>query len=50
MEEITDDLIYSVTCDCGWFGMRDDCRKGRCPNCGDKVKRETYNESNKEGK
>lgn len=23
--------------ECGWFGYRDDCQYGRCPNCGDRV-------------
>lgn len=35
-----DDLIYPVRCDCGWFGMSDDTRYMRCPNCGERVKRE----------
>ena len=33
-------LDYAVRCDCGFFGMRRDCRQGECPNCGDRVKRE----------
>lgn len=35
-----DDYIFPVYCDCGWFGMSDDCKYGRCPNCGDRVRRE----------
>jgi hypothetical protein len=27
----------SVRCDCGWFGMSDNCRYNRCPNCGQRV-------------
>ncbi len=34
------DTIYAVVCECGWFGMNDDCKYGRCPDCGDRVKRE----------
>jgi hypothetical protein len=31
---------YPVTCDCGFFGMRFDCRRGECPNCKARVTRE----------
>ena len=37
---IPDDCIYAVSCGCGWFGMRDDCLQGRCPNCGDRPNRD----------
>lgn len=32
--------IFPVCCDCGWFGMSDDCHYMRCPNCGDRVRKE----------
>jgi endogenous inhibitor of DNA gyrase (YacG/DUF329 family) len=33
--------IFPVYCpNCDWFGMSDDIKYGRCPDCGDKVKRE----------
>jgi radical SAM protein with 4Fe4S-binding SPASM domain len=32
--------IYPVRCDCGYIGMRDDCKQGECPNCGKRVMRE----------
>jgi hypothetical protein len=32
--------VYPVSCDCGWFGMREDCRRGACPSCGDRVRRD----------
>ena len=39
--EEAEDAIYQVKCDCGWFGMREDCSKyGTCPNCGDRVRRD----------
>jgi len=34
------DTVYAVVCDCGWFGDRWDCRRGMCPNCHQRVKRE----------
>ena len=35
------DAVYCVYCpSCGWFGMREDCRRGECPNCGLRVKKE----------
>lgn len=38
-DSIPTDCVYPVVCDCGWFGMREDCRRGMCPNCGDRVTR-----------
>jgi hypothetical protein len=35
--------VYPVKCDCGWFGDRMDCKRGECPNCGDRVTKDTYN-------
>ena len=35
-----DTEIYAVFCQCGWFGMSDDCQYGRCPSCGGRVQRE----------
>lgn len=32
--------VYPVRCGCGWFGMREDCSHGACPNCGGRVRRE----------
>jgi hypothetical protein len=43
-----DDTVYAVTCDCGYFGMREDCRRGRCPNCQQRVKRERREDENKD--
>ena len=33
-------LATICTCDCGWFGPREDCRRGMCPNCGGRDRRE----------
>jgi hypothetical protein len=33
------ECIYDVTCDCGFVGMREDCFRGFCPNCGDRIRR-----------
>jgi len=33
-------LVPLQCSDCGWFGMSDDCRRGECPNCGDRVRKE----------
>jgi hypothetical protein len=38
----------SVRCDCGYFGPREDCPRGTCPNCGDRVMRVKSNEEGKE--
>lgn len=35
-----DRYIFPVYCECGWFGMSDDCRQYLCPFCGARVKRE----------
>ncbi len=36
-----EDTVYAVVCpSCGWVGMSDTCKYGRCPWCGDRVKRE----------
>lgn len=37
---MNDDWPYAVHCDCGWFGMSDDCRHNECPNCGRRVVRD----------
>ena len=42
-EEGLEESIYPVKCDCGFFGMSDDCRQNLCPNCGERVTRE-FNE------
>jgi hypothetical protein len=35
---IPNDCVYMADCvSCGWFGMREDCLRGMCPNCGDRV-------------
>lgn len=40
-EEGLAESIYPVNCKCcGWFGMSDDCRYGRCPDCRERVTRE----------
>jgi predicted Zn-ribbon and HTH transcriptional regulator len=37
--------VYPVCCpECGWFGMSDDCKYGRCPWCGGRVRKETEGE------
>ena len=41
------ETIYPVSCDCGWFGMRDECKYGKCPNCHDRVRKEQGNRQNK---
>ena len=38
--QVPEDAAYPVVCDCGYFGMREDCSHGECPNCGGRVKRE----------
>jgi predicted Zn-ribbon and HTH transcriptional regulator len=38
--------IYPVYCpECGWFGMSDDVRYGRCPYCEGRIKRDEEEES-----
>jgi len=37
-------MIYPARCDCGWFGMSDDCRYNRCPNCGGRIERDRTEE------
>lgn len=33
--------IYLVYCpQCEWFGMSDECRYNKCPDCGERVKRD----------
>lgn len=39
-----DALADPVCCDCGWFGLREDCAHLRCPNCGDRVVADKRNE------
>jgi len=39
-EEAAREADYPIACSCGFFGMRLDCRRGECPNCGERVKRE----------
>lgn len=40
--DIPEDVIFDVVCDCGYFGVRDDCYGGWCPNnCGERVRRVT---------
>lgn len=50
MADSIDDSIYPVKCDCGYFGMSDDCLRGRCPNCRDIVKKDKSDKSIKEVK
>lgn len=39
-EEGMEEAVYPVKCVCDWAGMSDDCKYGRCPDCGDRVRRE----------
>jgi len=39
-EDGMEEADYPVKCVCGYFGMRFDCRRGECPNCGLRTTRE----------
>ncbi len=39
-EEGMEEADFPVKCVCGFFGMRFDCSRGECPNCGLRVTRE----------
>jgi len=38
IRELESHLPFEARCpECGWFGMSDDCKYMRCPNCGGRV-------------
>lgn len=40
LRKIEESVVYEVVCTgCNLEGMSDDCKYGRCPSCGERVKR-----------